>query len=453
MTVENIQTSGGFALKKDENSGKFGHFLNFDRRLFHADIEINLAYCDALFHAGILTRQESERIKNGLQIITKRAEFDRNYFDEFPASDVHSFIESRLVQLIGETGKKLQTGKSRSEQILTAFRFFLRNEIEEISKFTTDLQKSLIIIADKYKENTVLPGFAQRRKIQPILLAHWCLAYYEMFVRDLERLDEVWRRTNIFPFGSGELAGVAFEIDREEMARVLGFEGITSNSLDSVSDRDFVVEFINSSTLLMIHLSRLSEDLLVYSSDEFGFINFDENLENETHLELIKSKTGRIFGHQTVIQAILKGLPIGAKNDFQESQETVFDTIDILKNCLKNLSAVLSGLKFNKEKAEKSAREILNPEELVNYLVDRGISFGTAQEKVAQISAFAESRSKKINELSLSEFQRFSPDFEEDVLEVFELEKILGGKNQIGGTSPETVFEALETAKYDLEME
>ncbi len=451
MTQENIK-AGRFAGKKDESLGGFTDSFKFDRRLFHADIRVNLAHCDALFHAGILTRLESERIKNGLQTIVKRAEFDRNYFDEFPSTDIYSFIESRLIQLIGDAGRKLQTGKSRKEQIGTVFRLWLRTEIEEISKSATDLQRNLIEAAEKYSE-AVLPGYAHFKKIQPILWAHWCLAYFEMLARDLERLDEVWRRVNVLPLGSGDLAGTSFEIDREEMALALGFEGITSNSLDAVSDRDFAVEFINAAALLMIHLSRFSEDLLLYSSDEFGFIEFNENLQNETALELIRGKTGRIFGHQTALQTVLKSLPSGYSADLQEDKEAVFDTIETLGKCLRIAATVLQNLRVNEETARNSAKQILNADELVNYLVNRGVSFGTAQETVEKIVSSAKLKNRKINELSISELQSFSPEFEEDVFEVFSLDQILGSKNQIGGTSPETVFEALEAAKYNFEMD
>jgi argininosuccinate lyase len=438
------------------NDKLFAGFIDsfkIDRRLFDADIRVNIAYCDALFHAGILNRQESQRITNGLQIILKRAEFDRNYFKEFPASDIHAFVESRLVQLVGDVGRKLQTGKSLHDQIATTFRLWLRKEIEEIAKLTTDLQKTLVEIADGNNE-AILPAYAHFKKIQPILWAHWCLAYFEMFVRDLERLDEVWRRVNVLPFGSGDLAGTSFEIDREEIARNLGFEGISSNSLDAVSDRDFAVEFINACALLMIHLSRLSEDLLLYSSDEFGFIKFDnENIKNEIALELIRAKAGRIFGHQTALLTTLKSLPIGVNKDLQESKEAVFDTIETLEKCLKILSSVLRNLYVNEVKTRNSAKQILNSDELENYLVNQGVDFGTAKDIVGKIVSFAKSTTKKLNELSLSELQSFSSEFEKDVSEIFNLEQILAGKNQIGGTSPETVREALEMAKNDLEID
>ena len=241
---------------------EFTDSFRFDRRLFFADIRINFVYCDALFQAGVVTRLESERIKNGLQAIVKRAEYDKNYFEEPAASNIHSFVETRLIQLIGETGGKLNVGRSRNEQTATALRLWLREEIEEISKRTRDLQAALIDAGERQIE-AVLPAYANHQKAQPILWAHWCLAYFEMFARDRERLDEVWRRINVLPLGAGILAGTSFEIDREEIARELGFEGVSANSLDTVADADFAIEMVGAGCLLMIHLSRLAEDLIL----------------------------------------------------------------------------------------------------------------------------------------------------------------------------------------------
>ena len=243
MTENKNLWGGRFTGEPDETFVEFNNSFKFDRRLFFADVSASIAYSDALFHAGVLTRLESERIKNGLQTILKRADYDKNYFDELDSEDVHSFVEARLVQLIGDAGRKLHTGRSRNDQVATAFRLWLREQIEEISKIVRHLQKALIETAERQKE-AVLPGYTHLQRAQPILWAHWCLAYFEMFSRDRERLDEVWRRVNVLPLGAAALAGTAYEIDREETARQLGFEGVSANSLDAVSDRDFAVEFV-----------------------------------------------------------------------------------------------------------------------------------------------------------------------------------------------------------------
>lgn len=456
MNDENNQGSGRFAPVKDRVLSDFNNSFRFDQRLFHADIRVNIAYCEALFHAGILTRLEAERIKNGLQTVAKRADFDKSYFNELPSNDVHSFIESRLLQLIGDAGGKLLTGRSRAEQFATTFRLWLKFEIEEIAGVAADLQKALIGTAEKHKDG-ILPAFTHLKKAQPVLWAHWCLAYFEMFARDLERLDEVWRRVNVMPLGSGDSAGTSFEIDREEIAVALGFEGISANSLDAVSDRDFAVEFVAACALLMVHLSRLAEDLIIYSTVEFGFVELDGTdsnqypNENQNALELIRGKPGRILGHQTALLTTLKGLPTAFNQDLQEVSEAVFDTVETIKSSLKTASVILRQLHLNEVKTRNSAaRCFMNRTELADYLIHRGVSFPTAQRTVEKIVNYADSKGKNLKDLSLDELQHFSADFELEVSEMLGLEKILSGKNQFGGTSPERVYEALEKAKEGL---
>lgn len=441
---------------------EFTDSFRFDRRLFFADVRVSFVYCDALFQAGVLTRLESERIKNGLQAIVKRAEFDKNYFEEPAAGNVHSFIETRLIQLIGEAGGKLNVGRSRDEQTATALRLWLREEVEEISKRTRDLQTALIDAGERQNE-AVFPAYANQQKAQPILWAHWCLAYFEMFARDRERLDEVWRRVNILPLGAGILAGASFEIDREEVARELGFEGVSANSLDVVADADFAVETVSACCLLMIHISRLAEDLILYSSAEFGFIKLTDlsstdslsrpntNLEG---LELIRGKTSRVFGHQTALLSMMKSLPLGIHKDLQEIQENIFDTVDTVNSCLKIVQINLANIRLNEAKTrDAAAKHYLNAPELTDYLVQREIPFKIAQETVGKIILYAVSKNKKLDELSLKEMREFSEIIDDDIFHALSLELTLASKNQIGGTAPERVFEALEAAKLSLERE
>ncbi len=454
---------GRFTGKPDETFAKFNNSFKFDRRLFFADVNASIAHCDALFHAGVLTRLESERIKNGLQTILKRADYDKNYFDELNSEDVHSFIEARLVQLIGDAGKKIHTGRSRNDQVATAFRLWLREEIEEIQKIVRHLQKTLIETAEKQRD-AVLPGYTHLQRAQPILWAHWCLAYFEMFSRDRERLDEVWRRVNVLPLGSAALAGTAYEIDREEVARQLGFEGVSANSLDAVSDRDFAVEFVGACSLIMVHLSRISEDSILYASSEFQFIELSDAVstgsslmpqkKNPDALELIRGKAGRVFGHQTALLTTMKGLPMAYNKDMQEDKEAVFDTVDTVKISLQVASIVLNNLRVNEEKTRTAAATgYLNATELADYLVQKNIPFRIAHDTVGKIVMYAISQNKELNDLSLSEMKGFSEFVEEDVFTALSLEQTLASKNQIGGTSPERVFEALENAKIDLARE
>lgn len=463
MTNSKNLWGGRFTEGADETFAEFNNSFKFDRRLFGADVRASIAHCDGLFHAGVLTRLEAERIKNGLATLLKRADFDKKYFDELSAEDVHSFIESRLIQLIGDTGRKLHTGRSRNDQVATAFRLWLREEIAEISNFVRTLQKSLLDLAEKNKD-AILPGYTHLQRAQPVLWAHWCLAYFEMLARDRERLEEVWRRVNVLPLGSAALAGTSYEIDREAVAKDLGFDGVTANSLDAVSDRDFAIEFTGACSILMMHLSRLSEDLIIYATNEFGFIELGDAIstgsslmpqkKNPDALELIRGKSARVFGHHAALLTMMKGLPLAYNKDMQEDKEAVFDTVDTVSLTLRVTEIVLRNISINAEKSRFAATKgYLNATELADYLVDKDVPFRIAHDTVGRIVLFAISKGKELNELSLDEMHNFSERIEKDVFEVLSLEKTLASKNQIGGTSPERVFEALAEAKRDLEIE
>ncbi len=466
MTEAKNLWGGRFTEKPDETFAEFNNSFRFDQRLFAADIRASVAHAEALFHAGILTRLEAEKIKNGLWTILKRADYDRNYFNDSNAAaaeDVHSFIEARLVQLIGDTGRKLHTGRSRNDQVATAFRLWLREEIIEISRIARELQRALIDAAERQRE-AVLPGYTHLQRAQPVLWAHWCLAYFEMLDRDRERLDEVWRRVNVLPLGSAALAGTSYEIDREAVARELGFEGVTANSLDAVSDRDFCVEFVGACALVMAHLSRLAEDLILYASSEFQFIELSDAVstgsslmpqkKNPDALELIRGKAGRVFGHQTALLTMLKGLPLAYNKDLQEDKEAVFDTVDNVKMCLKVACIVLKNLRVNEEKTRRAATQgYLNATELADYMVQKNVPFRTAHDLTGKIVLYAISVGKELNDLTLTEMQRFTSFIEKDVFDALSLEQTLNSKAQIGGTAPERVFEALEKAKREIEME
>lgn len=437
---------------------EFNNQFPTDKRLFRAEIEVDLACCDALFKAGILNRIESDKIKNTLQTIEKRASFDETYLDNFPAKSIQNFVEARLFQLIGDTGLKIKTGRTDEEQIATVLRFWMRKLIERISKQIAHFQKILVQKCFDYKE-AIIPGFSNGQNIHPILFAHWGLSYFEVFSRDLERLDEVWRRVNVLPLGAGKLAGTSYEIDYEEIARDLGFEGINSNSLDAVADRDFTVEFVNACSIIMIHLSRLAADLILFSSEENSFIGFKKT-ESNSHenfanaLKKITTETEKIFSNQAVLLSSLKGMSLSFNSEMLELHEIVFDSADRLDENLKISKMIFSKIILDQEKAHEIAEKgSFRSDEMINYLIHRGVSFGTATEKVRKIKDFADSKKKGLDELSLEDLRNFSDDFEADIFESISLEKVLESKKQIGGTSPERVFEALEKASESLERE
>ena len=438
---------------------EFGRSFVFDQRLFAAAVRVSIVYCDALFHAGVLTRIESERIVNGLQTILKRADFYQDYFDEPTATNIHSFIENRLVQLIGETGEKINVGRSRDDQSMTAFRLWLREEIEAISIDARDLQTRLIEAGERQK-TAVFPAFAHSRKARPILWAHWCLAYFEQFARDRERLEEVWRRVNVSPLGAADLTGTAFEIDREEIARALGFEGVSANSLDAAADMDFAVEATGAFSLLMIHLSRLAADLIAYNSPEFGFIRLsDESFAGKTNeksevLEIVRGKTGEIFGYQTAVTTLLKSLPLGIHQDLQEIRKAIFAAVETVRSCLQIVAAIVGNSRVNEAAALSAVAENnFNAADLTDYLIERNVSIKTARNLAGKIAEYVVSQNKKFDDLSLQELQTFSENIGSDVFHRLSLEQSLASRNQFGGTAPERVYEALQLAKENLERE
>jgi len=461
MAVTENLWGGRFTEKPDETFAEFNNSFRFDRRLFTVDARASIAHANALFKAGVLIQSEAEAVIKGLQKLLDQAASDSRFFENSDAEDVHSFIESMLVAMIGETGKKLHTGRSRNDQVVTAFRLWLRDEIDVIRTEIRNLQNALLKAATHHKD-AVLPGYTHMQKAQPILWAHWCLAYFEMFSRDDERLGEVRKRTNILPLGSAALAGTSFDIDRESVAKELGFDAVTANSLDAVSDRDFAVEFIGACSLIMVHLSRLAEDLIIYCTSEFGFVTLNEAVstgssimpqkKNPDALELIRGKAGRIFGHQTALITTLKGLPMAYNKDMQEDKEAVFDTADTVKMCLRVAAIVLDNLSVNEERTRKMAEKgFLNATELADYLVKKGTAFRTAHDTVGKAVLFAIGQGKELHELSLEDFAQFSVEIGSDVFDALSLEQTLASKSQIGGTSPERVAEELETAMKKIE--
>lgn len=453
---------GRFRGEADERFAKFNASFRFDRRLFEADVRGSLAYCEALRAAGVLTTGEADEIRDGLETILRSASTDPKYLDRMPnAEDVHSFVEKQLVDLIGDVGYKLHTGRSRNDQVATDLRLFLRDEIDTLDQLLAGLQRGLLDLAGEHAQ-AILPGYTHLQKAQPILFAHYLLAYFEMFVRDRERLAENRRRVNVLPLGAGALAGTNFAIDRELLARLLGFETISKNSLDAVSDRDFVIESIGDAALTMVHLSRMAEDFVLYSTSEFGYLELSDAIatgssimpqkKNPDSLELIRGKAGRVFGHHLALLATMKGLPLAYNKDMQEDKEAVFDTIDTLSGCLRVMTTVLRNVKVRTDRMLDAARrDYITATELADYLVQKGLEFRKAHELVGQMVLYAMENGQGLSELTLEQCQRFSHLFEDDVYDVITLAASIAGKAVPGGTSPERVAEAITEARMRID--
>ncbi|MGZ5435279.1 MAG: argininosuccinate lyase [Pyrinomonadaceae bacterium] len=451
---------GRFTGQADRGFAEFNQSFSFDRRLFQADIHASIAHCEGLFSAGVLTAAEAEQIKSALNRIGEAGKMNANYFDELPSEDVHSFVEARLVQMIGDAGRKLHTGRSRNDQVATDLRLWLRDEIDGLQASLRDTQLALLDFAEANQE-VVLPGYTHLQRAQPILLAHWSLAYFEMLARDRERLADVRKRVNVMPLGSAALAGTSYAIDREAVARSLGFDSSSRNSLDAVSDRDFVIEFISAASLVMVHLSRLAEDVILYTTTEFGFFEFGDAVatgsslmpqkKNPDSMELVRGKAGRVFGHLTSLLTTMKGLPLAYNKDMQEDKEALFDTVDTAGACLAVTATVLRNITLNEARAREAATHgYLNATELADYLVGKGLPFREAHETVGRMVVHALARGAELDQLTLDQMKSFAPAIEDDVFGSLSLERTLASKSQIGGTAPERVATELQSARSRL---
>jgi len=423
-------------------------------------VRASIAHCDGLTSAGVLTVNESEQIWSALSAILERGRSDSGYFDEAAAEDVHSFVEARLVEMIGDTGRKLHTGRSRNDQVATDLRLWLREEIDLITIGLVTNQQAFLDVAEANR-TAVIPGYTHLQRAQPVLFAHWCLAYFEMLTRDRARLTEVRQRVNLLPLGSAALAGTSYPIDREAVARALGFAAVSRNSLDAVSDRDFCIEFAGAASLIMLHLSRLAEDFILYSTTEFGFFELSDAIatgsslmpqkKNPDSMELVRGKAGRVFGHLTALLGMMKGLPLAYNKDMQEDKEAIFDTVDTVKACLEVTATVLNHIRLNEAKMRAAATHgYLNATELADYLARKGMPFRQAHETVGRVVMHAIEREVQLDDLSLDDLKSFSSLIEEDVFESLSLERTLATKSQAGGTAPDQVEEALLEARASL---
>ncbi len=450
---------GRFKEETEELVEEFTASLPFDHRLWRQDIAGNRAYCKALVKAGVLSEEEGKRIEEALQEIAREMERGEVALDP-RWEDVHMLIEARLMEKVGEIGGKLHTGRSRNDQVALDLRLWLKEEIERQDDLLRGLQIALVQKAEEWF-GIVAPGYTHLRKAQPVLLSHHLMAYYEMLKRDRERLKACFERVDVMPLGSAALAGNPYPIDRRYLAELLGFSRISSNSMDAVSDRDFVLEYLAVAAIAMTHLSRLAEELILWSGSEFGFLVLPEAFctgssimpqkMNPDVLELVRGKMGRVCGALMALFTTLKALPLTYNRDLQEDKEPLFDAADTLRRSLEVMARLVKGIEVRRERIEKAAtQDFTLATELADYLVSRGIPFRRAHRIAGEIVRYAEERGKDLRELSLGELRRFYPKMGEDVFSWLEPQKALERRKLEGGTAPQRVKEAIERAKEEL---
>lgn len=453
---------GRFTAEPHETFREFNDSLRFDKRLFVADVSASIEHAIALEKAKVISTKERNEIVSGLKHLLEEESSDPKFFDGSSAEDVHSFIEGKLIDKIGDAGRKLHTGRSRNDQVATTLRLWARYEIDAMDAHIRDVQAALVNFAGRHAE-AVMPGYTHLQRAQAVMFAHWCLAYFEMLKRDRDRLADARRRVNVLPLGSGALAGTAYEIDRFAVAKELGFASVTFNSLDGVSDRDFVIDVASACSLIMVHLSRLAEDMILYLSTEVGFMTLSDSVssgsslmpqkKNPDALELLRGKAGRVFGHNVSLLAMLKGLPLAYNKDMQEDKEALFDCVDTVQICLKAAAMILENATLNEDRARDAASKgYLNATDVADHLVKKGVPFRTAHETVGKAVLHAIDNGKELHELTTEELKAFWPDIDEGVAEALSLDSSLASKNVIGGTSPERVKGALEAAQNYLKQ-
>ncbi len=448
---------GRFSSGPDQAFKQFNDSLPFDYQLAEHDIVGSIAWAGALQQVNVLSEQEHLTIVDGLQQILQEVEADPLSIASAGDEDIHSYVESKLIETIGDLGKKLHTGRSRNDQVATDFRLWSRKTAEQLLKAIAALKSALVTLAER-ELGTVLPGYTHLQRAQPVLFSHWCMAYFEMLERDEKRLQGALERINVCPLGSGALAGTAYAIDRQKLATDLGFSHATKNSLDAVSDRDFVVELLSCASISMMHLSRLAEDMIFYNSGEAGFLELADSVtsgsslmpqkKNPDALELIRGKTGRVFGAFSAMMMTLKALPLAYNKDMQEDKEGLFDAMPTWLACIHMAQACIEGVKVNAEKTKQAAQGgHANATELADYLVAKGIPFREGHHIVGELVQLAISQGQNLEQLSLSDFKSVCDVIDDDVYPVLELQACLDARKALGGTSQKQVQFAINQAK------
>jgi len=457
---DNHTWSGRFSEPVAELVKRYTASVDFDQRLALHDIQGSLAHAQMLAESSIIAAQDLADIQRGLAEI-KQEVVSGNFVWSLDLEDVHLNIEKRLTTLVGDAGKRLHTGRSRNDQVATDIRLYLRDEIDNLLLLINNLQKSIVTLAEQHTL-TIMPGFTHLQVAQPISFAHHLMAYYEMLKRDAERFTDCRKRVNRLPLGAAALAGTSYPIKRERVAELLGFDGVCENSLDAVSDRDFAIEFTAAAALVMTHLSRFSEELILWMSPRVGFIDLADRFctgssimpqkKNPDVPELVRGKTGRVNGHLIALLTLMKGQPLAYNKDNQEDKEPLFDTVDTLTQTLRIYADMITGIKVKPEAMRRAALQgYATATDMADYLVKKGLPFRDAHEAVALAVRFAEQRGCDLAEISLDELKNFSALIEDDIYQVLSLEGSLASRNHIGGTAPNQVQAAIARACVHLE--
>ncbi|NOE64763.1 argininosuccinate lyase [Vibrio cholerae] len=448
---------GRFTQAADSRFKAFNDSLRFDYRLAEQDIVGSIAWSKALVSVNVLSVQEQQQLEQALNHLLQSVQQDPEQILASDAEDIHSWVEQKLIEQVGDLGKKLHTGRSRNDQVATDLKLWCRDQGVHLLLALKTLQQQLVAVAAEHQA-TVLPGYTHLQRAQPVTFAHWCLAYLEMFERDESRLTDALARLNTSPLGSGALAGTAYAIDREVLAADLGFTRATRNSLDAVSDRDHVMELMSVASISMLHLARLAEDMIFYTTGEAGFIELADTVtsgsslmpqkKNPDALELIRGKTGRVYGALAGMMMTVKALPLAYNKDMQEDKEGLFDALDTWFDCLQMAGLCFDGIKVNAARTLEAAKQgYSNATELADYLVAKGIPFREAHHIVGVAVVAAIGKGVALEELSLAELQQFSPLIEQDVYPILTIESCLEKRCALGGVSPKQVAHALQQAQ------
>lgn len=450
---------GRFTKETDQLVYNFNASISFDKKLYEQDIRGSIAHVMMLAKQGILTDTEKEKIITGLEGIladVKKGKLEIS--DQY--EDIHSFVEATLIDRIGEPGKKLHTGRSRNDQVALDMKLYTRDEITQTDRLIEELLRTILGIMKDHTE-TIMPGFTHLQKAQPITLAHHMGAYFEMFKRDHERLRDIYRRMNTCPLGSGALAGTTYPLDREYTAKLLGFDGPTQNSIDGVSDRDYLIELLSALSMIMMHLSRFSEEVIIWNSNEYQFVEIDDaystgssimpQKKNPDIAELVRGKTGRVYGALMSLLTTMKGIPLAYNKDMQEDKEMFFDAVDTVKGCIALFTGMLGTMQFRTDRMEASAKHgFTNATDAADYLVNHGVAFRDAHGIVGQLVLYCIEKNIALDDMTLEEYQKISPVFQEDIFDAISMETCVNKRVTIGAPGKSAMRQVIAQYKQYL---